>query len=317
MAADQWVPRRFALLSERLVTQNGVITMGVAALAVLAYTKGAVGLLVVMYSINVFLTFTLSQAGMARHWFRLRRSVGHWRRRLLITTSGAIVTGGILLVTTLLKFGQGGWITLLATGAFIAVCFGIRAHYRRVGRMLGQLDDAMSGFPLAAPRHEPALHPEGPTAIVLVEGYGGLGVHTLLSIERLLPRHFHNVVFVSVGLVDSAHFKGVRELASLEERVRSDLEQFLELGRRLGLYAESRHAIGTDLIEELEKLCLVLVKEFRRPVVFAGQLVFQRESVFTRLLHHETTGSIQRRLQFLGIQTIVLPIRVWDLRRSS
>src|SRR5437899_6607596 len=61
MAVDQWVPKRFAHLSERLVTQNGVITMGVAAGLVLFYTKGALELLIVVYSINAFLTFTLSQ----------------------------------------------------------------------------------------------------------------------------------------------------------------------------------------------------------------------------------------------------------------
>src|SRR6185436_8629405 len=66
MAADEWVPKRFKHLSERLVTQNGVLAMGLAAATVLYYTKGDVRLLVVMYSINVFLTFTLSQAGMAR-----------------------------------------------------------------------------------------------------------------------------------------------------------------------------------------------------------------------------------------------------------
>ena len=83
----------------------------------------------------------------------------------------------------------------------------------------------------------------------------------------------------------------------------------------MGYYAEYRYTLGTDLIEELEGICMDLIKEFRRPVVFAGQLVFQRENLFTRTLHHETAFSIQRRLQFTGIQVIILPIRVWE--RSS
>src|SRR5262245_59992425 len=85
MAADQWVPKRFGHLSERLVTQNGILSMGIAAALVLQYTRGAVALLVVMYSINVFLTFTLSQFGMARHWLAVRRQAKRWRRHLLIT----------------------------------------------------------------------------------------------------------------------------------------------------------------------------------------------------------------------------------------
>src|SRR5262249_51647178 len=85
--------------------------------------------------------------------------------------------------------------------------------------------------------------------------------------------------------------------------------------RRLGAYAEYRYAIGTDLINELEAMCLDVVKEFRRPVVFTGQLVFERENLLTRSLHHETSFAIQRRLQFAGVQVIVLPIRVWDKSR--
>ena len=312
MAVDQWVPKRFAHLSERLVTQNGIIAMGAAATVVLIYTKGALDLLVVMYSINVFLTFTLSQVGMARHWLQVRHQGQHWRRRLAINTVGATVTGTILAITTSLKFEQGGWVTLLATSGLIALCFGIRRHYRRVRSLLSSLDDTLANLPLAEPRREPELAPDGPTAIVLVESYGGLGIHTLLSIQRLFPRHYRNMVFVSVGRVDSAQFKGVHEMEALEATVKHDLEQYVHFAERLGLYAEYRYAIGTDLIEELEGMCLDLVKEFRRTVVFTGQLVFQRENLFTRSLHHETAFSIQRRLQFLGLQVIILPIRVWE-----
>ena len=105
-------------------------------------------------------------------------------------------------------------------------------------------------------------------------------------------------------------------MEALEQHVRSDLEQYVTFGRRLGAYSESRYAIGVDLIDELEAMCLSLVKEFRRPVVFTGQLVFQRENILTRSLHHETAFAIQRRLQFAGIQVVVLPIRVWDRVRQ-
>ena len=167
------------------------------------------------------------------------------------------------------------------------------------------------------PKTAPELAPDGPTAIVLVESYSGLGVHTLLSVMRLFPRHFKNMVFVSTGLVDSAQFKGVDELGALEAKVRGDLEQYVALAGRMGMYAEYRYTLGTDLVQELETISTDLVREFRRPVVFAGQLVFQRENLFTRTLHHETAFSIQRRLQFAGIQVIVLPIRVWEAPRVA
>jgi hypothetical protein len=116
--------------------------------------------------------------------------------------------------------------------------------------------------------------------------------------------------------VDSGQFKGVESVAALEAQVNADLLKYVEMGQRMGYYSEYRYLLGTDLIEELEHICLDLQKEFRRCMVFAGQLVFQRETVFTRALHHETSFAIQRRLQFAGVQVIILPIRVWELKRA-
>ena len=317
MAVDQWVPKRFAHLSERLVTQNGIITMGVAAAAVLFYTGGLVTLLVVMYSINVFLTFTLTQAGMVRHWWNERTRLAHWRRRLIIASLGTFVTASILVVTTVVKIGQGGWVTLMATGGLVVFCFLVRAHYRRVRRMLSTLDDVLTNLPLPEPKAQPELSVDGPTAIVLVESYAGLGIHTLLSVQRMFPRHFKN--FGCFWCTEGAfeQFKGVQDVHLLEDKTRGDLEKYVELAHRMGFYAEYRYTIGTDLIGELEGMCLDLVKEFRRPVVFAGQLVFERENLFTRTLQHETAFSIQRRLQFAGVQVIILPIRVWERQRAA
>jgi hypothetical protein len=317
MSVDQWVPKRFGHLSERLVTQNGVVTMGIAAALVMLYTGGVVRILVVMYSINVFLTFTLTQLGMVRHWWNARHGQGQWRRRVTIAAVGTALTGGILVVTSVVKFGEGGWVTLLATGLLVAFCFMVRAHYGRVRRMLSSLDEVLTNLPLPELKTQPELAPDGPTAIVLVESYAGLGIHTVLSVLRMFPKHYKNCVFVSVGLVDSGQFKGVAQLEALEAKVRRDLERYVDLGQRMGFYSEYRLTLGTDLLEELEHICLDLVKEFRRPVVFAGQLVFQRENLFTRSLHHETAFSIQRRLQFAGIQVIILPIRVWEKTRVA
>jgi amino acid transporter len=318
MAVDQWVPKRFAHLSERLVTQNGVVSMGVAAAIVLLYTQASVKILVVMYSINVFLTFTLTQLGMVRHWWNDRMTHKHWRRRLIISLCGTTLTALVLVVTSAVKFLHGGWVTLLVTTGLIMFCVLVRRHYHSVRQMMSSLDDVLTDLPLPPEdKPPPDLAPDGPTAIVLVESYAGLGIHTLLSIQRLFPRHYKNFVFVSVGLVDSGRFKGVQDVQALENKVRENLERYVTLATRMGYYAEYRYTLGTDLIEQLEHLCLDLVKEFRRTVVFAGQLVFQRENLFTRSLHHETAFSIQRRLQFRGVQVIILPIRVWERSRAA
>ena len=317
MAVDQWVPKRFAHLSERLVTQNGIVSMGLAAAAVLLYTHASVKILIVMYSINVFMTFTLTQLGMVRHWWADRHTHQHWRRRFLIALSGTLLTATILVITAVVKFMEGGWVTLAVTGALILFCFIVRGHYRSVKLMLSSLDEVLTQLPLPEPRQMADLAPDGPTAIVLVESYAGLGIHTVLSIQRLFPRHFKNIVFVSVGLVDSGQFKGVADMQALEDKVKEGLEKYVHLGQRMGYYSEYRYTLGTDLIAELEGICIDLTKEFRRPVVFVGQLVFQRENLFTRSLHHETAYSIQRRLQFRGVQVIILPIRVWESKRAA
>jgi len=313
MAVDEWVPRRFKNLSDRLVTQNGVLTMGTAAGVVLWYTRGAVELLVVMYSINVFLTFTLSQTGMALHWAKARGHERHWRRRLIVASLGALVTGMILSIMIALKFLEGGWVTLLATGGLIGVCFAVRGHYNDVRRHLTALDETLLDLPLPAAAEVPRRSPTSATAIMLVESYSGLGVHTFLWIHRLFPEQFKNFVFVSVGLVDSAQFKGVQELGALEGRVREDLEKYVHLAHRLGCYAEYRYALGTDVPLELEGICTALAGEFPSPTVFAGRLVFQRELLITRSLHDQTAHSLQRRLLFHGIPVIILPVRVWDI----
>ncbi len=312
MAVDEWVPKRMAHLSERLVTQNGVIAMGLAAVAVLVYTLGAVKILIVMYSINVFMTFTLSQLGMVRHWWQMRGEGGHWRRRMIVAMTGTSVTATVLVVTSVIKFREGGWVTLIATGGLIAFCYLVRSHYHRVRSMLRSLDEVLGNLPLSEHGAPAELATEGPTAIVLVESFSGLGIHTLLSVVRMFPRHYKNFVFCAVGLVDSGQFKGAKDVEALEAKVRADLEKYVALAQRMGAYAEYRYTLGTDLISELEAMSLDVTREFRRCVVFAGQLVFQKENLFTRSLHHETAFSVQRRLQFRGVQVVILPIRVWD-----
>jgi hypothetical protein len=254
---------------------------------------------------------------MAIHWVKTRRDQAHWRRRLIVATIGALVTATILTIMIVLKFLEGGWVTLLATGTLIGICFAVRAHYQDVRTHLRQLDDVLLEIPLPTLDGVPKRSPNGPTGIMLVDSYSGLGVHTFLWIHRLFPDQFRDFVFVSIGLVDSAQFKGVQELGALETRVRGDLEKYVHLAQRLGFYAEYRYALGTDVTQELERICTHLATEFPGTTVFAGRLVFQREKLVTRSLHDQTSLSLQRRLLFQGIPVIILPVRVWDVTKAS
>ncbi|HEY3235858.1 MAG TPA: APC family permease, partial [Polyangiaceae bacterium] len=122
MAVDSWLPRRFAALSDQLSLRNGVALMAAAACAAMIYTRGSVSKLVVMYSINVFLTFSLSNLAMGRFWIRHRKNPS-WLRNLWAHMLALALCLTILVVTTIEKFTEGGWVTLLVTAALVFVCF--------------------------------------------------------------------------------------------------------------------------------------------------------------------------------------------------
>jgi hypothetical protein len=135
-------------------------------------------------------------------------------------------------------------------------------------------------------------------------------VHTLLNSVRFVPNHFKNMIFISVGVVDSGNFKGAEEVEHLRHFTESSLEKYVELARRLGFPSRAYMAIGTDVVDELEQLCRVVHRDFPKSVVFAGQLVFQRETWYGALLHNQTAYSLQRRLQWDGVPMVILPTRV-------
>ena len=312
MAVDSWVPHRFAALSERLTTQNGILLMGGAALAALIYTDGNVGHLVVMYSINVFLTFSLSMFSMWRFWYQHRRVRREWKSRIALFSAGFVLCATILVITVYEKFAEGGWITVVITALLIGLCFIIRRHYRAVAAGLDQLNRELGDLPhTVAPGAAPgALDPRKPTAAVLVGSYGGVGIHTMLNVFRAFPGHFKNLVFLSVGVVDSGEFKGEHAVENLRERTEEMLTNYVGLATGLGMPATARMAIGTEAVAEAEKLCLEVAREFPHIVFFAGKMIFQRETWYHRLLHNETALAVEKRLRWVGKCMVTMPIRV-------
>jgi len=312
MAVDSWLPRRFAALSERLTMQNGVIIMGISSIILLIYTHGSVSALVIMYSINVFITFSLSEFGMSRFYIRRRKEDRKWKQHLSVHLIGFILCITILTVTTFEKFAEGGWITFLITSVVIGGCYLIRNHYEKVRNGIRQLDEIMPDIPTSAPANTQPLNPGEQTAIQLVSGYSGFGVHTLLSILRVFPKIYKNIIFVSVAVVDSGSFKGADEVHALEKSVLNGLEKYVDLARRLGFAADYRMLVATDVVESATQLCKNTVREFSNSTVFTGQITFRLEKFYHRFLHNETAYAIQRHLQWDGITTVILPIRLTE-----
>ena len=311
MAVDSWIPRQFRNLSGRLVTQNGIFLMGVGALGILAWTRGDVSVLVVLYSINVFITFSLSLLGLCRHWWRSRYDVDGWKSRLLLSLLGFAVTGGILIVTVVEKFAEGGWLTIFITGLIIALCALIRRHYERVRLQLRTVDA------LYAPRPhwdedlpEPPLDPEQPTAIFLVGKNRGLGMYALKWLNELFPGHFKNFIFISVGEVDAESYGGKGALRSLQYQIENSLRYYVNYCHSQNWAATSYAAYGTDVEAELEKLAVQVTEDYPNSVCLGSKLIFDNESWLISWLHNHTAIAMQRRLHLREIQMIVTPIKI-------
>jgi amino acid transporter len=322
MAVDSWMPHRFAALSERLSMQNGVLIMGGTSVVALLYTHGDVSKLVVMYSINVFLTFSLSEFGMSRFWIRHRKEHADWYKHLPVHLTGLTLCLTILIVTCFEKFGEGGWLTLVITGVLVLTCFSIKRHYGRVVGAIRRLDDELPDPLVDASVAEPKaadgkekpvpkeIDPRQPVAILFVGGYGGLGRHALMTLLRMFPGHFKGVVFCSIAIIDSGNFKGVTEVEDLEKRTAHELDRYVRFAETLGLPAERVLSTGIEVAIEAEKIGVDQIAKYPKGLFVAGQLLFEEDTTFSRILHNETAFLIQRRLQHSGIPMIVLPVRL-------
>ena len=310
MAVDSWMPHKFRYLSTRLVTQNGVLLMGAAALGILALSRGKVDFLVVLYSINVFLTFSLSLTGLCIYWVKHRGEDRRWKRRLALSAIGLVVTVGILAVTTIAKFNEGGWITVVITGAVIAVCIAIRNHYRDTKARIRAVDAVFANQPYGSETEYPDLDPDAPTAVFMVGTSRGGGLHALLWVQRMFPDHFRNFIFVMARTVDSQAYGGDESIEHLRIEANVSLSFFVNFCHSHGLAAKSYLAFGTDAVEELAELSDKVRTEFPGAIFFTSKLITEDENFMTRMLHNQAALALQRRLHLEGMQMVILPMKI-------
>jgi hypothetical protein len=320
MALDRWFPTKFAMLSDRLVTQKGILLMGGSALVTMVLTGGSVKYLVVLYSINVFITFFLSQLGMVRHWWQARGKEDHWEKKLFINGVGMALTFFILLAVIVLKFHEGGWITILITGTLVGIAFLTQRHYRNTLKLLRRLDELVAVAESSCPAFpgeqgtdkelQVKYDPRDKTAILLVNGFNGLGLHTLFGIIRIFGVTFKNFVFVQVGVLDAGNFKGVEEVAHMKAQVKKDLDRYVHYMRCHGYYSAGYSSFGTDVVDEVARITPEILERFPNAVLFGGQLVFPKTTFLSNVFHNYTIFAVQRRFYSQGIPMVILPIRV-------
>ena len=134
LARDRFFPRQFVNLGDRLVYSNGIVVLTGLAAALIVVFQANVNSLIHLYVIGVFTAFTLSQSGMVRYWRRTRGP--GWRRRAVINGIGAAATGIVTLLVIQTKFTEGAWAVMVAIPVLVLAFYGVKRHYRRIGRRL-------------------------------------------------------------------------------------------------------------------------------------------------------------------------------------
>ena len=165
-AKDGFLPRQLTFRGSRLVYSNGIVTLSVIACILIVIFKASVTLLIPLYAIGVFLSFTLSQTGMAKRWWKigklkdgeevveqgstLKYEPG-WQYKMLINGFGAVCTAVVMVVFAVTKFTEGAWVVLILIPFLVAIFFTIHHHYKDLASHLSL--DKFGGLPIRQPRH--------------------------------------------------------------------------------------------------------------------------------------------------------------------
>jgi amino acid transporter len=309
MSVDGWCPSKFSNLSSRLIKQNGVILFGLGAILIMLMTNGDVHFLIILYSLNVFLTFTITLFGLVLHWFRKRKEEKFWLPKLTLSTLGFLICFFIFFVILISKFGDGGWLSILVTGAIAVTCYYIKRNYRLYHQKLDKLSERIE-FPKGEIDYIPQLNPQKPTAAFFVTESRVLGVHTIQAARKLFPSRFWNYVFIEVGVVDVKSFGGMRSLELMQLQVSKNLKFFNAYANALGVPAKVYSGFSTNMVNELTEIAHKVCEEFSDVIFFSSRAIFSKDNLFNRFLHDDTASILQRKLNFAGEQLIITPMNI-------
>jgi hypothetical protein len=171
LARDRYMPRQFMNRGDRLVFSNGIVVLAILSSLLIILFNADVTRLIQLYVVGVFTSFTLSQSGMVKHWFKLRER--GWRRSAVINGIGAVATGLVLIVVTLTKFTHGAYIVVIAIPFIVLMFKGIHHHYKSVAAQLRASRDPTLGV--------------GTRAVVLVPRIDGSVMRALGYARALRP----------------------------------------------------------------------------------------------------------------------------------
>jgi len=234
LARDKFLPGQFAFRGDRLAFTTGIVFLALLAILLLVVFHGITTLLINLYAVGVFLSFTLSQGGMVLHWWRLRREHKGWLRSMIINGLGSFTTLIVALVIATTKFLEGAWIVVILIPLLVLMFLAINRHYNRVER--GRISDI-------------PIHPQDirHRVIVPIAGLDRAAIQSL-AYARSITKH---VIAVHVA-VDEDDANKVREewerwqkhLAEEEETQLIIIESpYRSLSRPLLAYIDTVHEL--------------------------------------------------------------------------
>jgi len=145
LARDGYMPRQMATFGDRLVFSNGIIILGIFACFLLVLFNGDTHALIPLYAVGVFISFTLSQAGMVSRW--MTKKGPHWRKQLIVNGVGAVTTGIATIIIASTKFTHGAWIVFLLIILLVSMFRSIRSHYKAVSEQIALTRDHRPPLP--------------------------------------------------------------------------------------------------------------------------------------------------------------------------
>ena len=278
LAQDGYLPRQLTSLGDRLVFSNGILALsGFSGLLLIAF-NGSVTRLIPLYAVGVFLSFTLSQAGMVVHWWK-DKGAG-WLGKAAVNGFGATVTAVVTLVLLYSKFLQGAWLVVLTIPLLVTLFLTIKGHYRQVANRLRLAADKKLSLPPA-----PA---QGGAPVVVLVGQLHRGSFEAVRYARTIARELV-AVHVDLGLGKAEAFKDQWQrqlpdipLVVLESPYRSLIEPVLDFVQAF----EIQHKKDRD------HFCTVVLP------------VFVTRRRWENLLHNQSTIALRRALRAQGTRVV-------------
>ncbi|MCB0922409.1 MAG: amino acid permease, partial [Actinobacteria bacterium] len=290
LAQDNYLPRQLHNRGDRLAFSNGIVSLAFLAIVLVYIFEASVTALIQLYIVGVFISFTLSQLGMIRHWTRLLSTEedptvrGQYTRRRIVNSIGFVMTGSVLVIVLATKFTRGAWIVCIAIPVLFIIMKAIQRHYEKVAIELTPLDD------------ERFLLPARVHAIVLVAKIHKPTLRALAYARATRPSTLEALT-VEVSPGDSE--------AIIEEWERREIPVSLKV-------LESPY-------REITKPVVDYVRNFRRASPRDLVTVYVPEYVvghwWEHLLHNQSALRLKSRLLFTpGVMVVSVP---WQLESSD